>query len=65
MPGCQQRFLVVGAYPPSGTYDECRPSANAEERERRINSVAQVKRPRKDPVFGAKGPLLKMWKPKR
>ena len=60
-----KNFLVVGAYRPSGTYDECRPSANAGEHEKRITAVAQVKRPRKDPVFGAKGPLLKMWKPTR
>jgi uncharacterized protein YjlB len=56
-------FLVVGAYPSSGTYDECRPTA--EDYERSIKSVEKVKRPHKDPVFGAKGPLLKLWKPKR
>ena len=56
-------FLVVGAYPPSGKYDECRP--DAEQHERSIKSVEKVKRPRKDPVFGAKGPLLKSWKTKR
>jgi uncharacterized protein YjlB len=56
-------FLVVGAYPASGKYDECGPSA--EEHDRIIKSIEKVKRPRKDPVFGAKGPLLKLWKPKR
>jgi len=56
-------FLVVGAYPPSGKYDECRP--DVEQYERSIKSVEKVKRPRKDPVFGAKGPLLKSWKTKR
>jgi uncharacterized protein YjlB len=56
-------FLVVGAYPPSGTYDECR--GTAEEHERSVGSVEKVRRPGKDPVFGAKGPLLKLWKPKR
>jgi uncharacterized protein YjlB len=58
-------FLVGGAYPPSGTYDECRPISDAEEHERRVKSVEKVKRPRKDPVFGAKGPLLTMWKSRR
>jgi uncharacterized protein YjlB len=53
-------FLVVGAYPPSGTYDECRP--DADEHDRRVKSVAKVTRPRKDPAFGAKGPMLKLWK---
>jgi uncharacterized protein YjlB len=56
-------FLVVGAYPSSGTYDECRPKV--EDHKQSIKSVEKVKRPRKDPVFGAKGPLLKLWKPKR
>jgi uncharacterized protein YjlB len=56
-------FLVVGAYPPSGKYDECGPGG--EQHERSIKSVEKVKRPRKDPVFGAKGPLLKSWKTKR
>jgi uncharacterized protein YjlB len=56
-------FLVVGAYPPSGTYDECRPGT--EEHDRHVKSVEKVKRPRKDPVFGAKGPLGKSWKMKR
>ena len=53
-------FLVVGAYPSSGTYDECRPEDG--EHDRRAKSVGNVKRPRKDPVFGARGPLLKLWK---
>jgi uncharacterized protein YjlB len=53
-------FLVVGAYPRSGTYDECRP--DVAEHERAAKSVAKVKRPRKDPVFGAEGPLLQLWK---
>jgi uncharacterized protein YjlB len=56
-------FLVVGACPPSGKYDEWRP--DAEQHEPSIKSVEKVKRPRKDPVFGAKGPLLKSWETKR
>jgi uncharacterized protein YjlB len=56
-------FLVVGAYPASGTYDECRPSNR--QHEQSVKSVEKVKRPRKDPVFGAEGPLLKAWKTKR
>ena len=56
-------FLVVGAYPRSGTYDECR--GTADEHEWSVGSVDKVRRPGKDPVFGAKGPLLKLWKPKR
>jgi len=56
-------FLVVGAYPPSGTYDERR--GTAEEHEWSVTSVEKVRRPGKDPIFGAKGPLLKLWKAKR
>jgi uncharacterized protein YjlB len=56
-------FMVVGAYPPSGTYDECGPTA--EEHERSVRTVRKVARPRKDPLFGSKGPLLEVWKAKR
>jgi len=54
--------LVVGAYPRSGTYDECRP--DPKEHDRRVNLIAKVKRPRNDPVFGLKGGVLKLWKPR-
>jgi uncharacterized protein YjlB len=56
-------FIAVGAYPPTGTYDECGPSA--EEHAQAMKTVQKVARPRQDPVFGPKGPLLKLWKPKR
>jgi uncharacterized protein YjlB len=56
-------FMAVGAYPPYGTYDECGPTAK--EYEKGVRNVHKVGRPRKDPVFGSKGPLLKVWKPKR
>jgi uncharacterized protein YjlB len=51
-------FLVVGAYPASGTYDEC---TKPEAHERALESVAKVARPGKDPVYGANGPLLTAW----
>jgi uncharacterized protein YjlB len=53
-------FLVVGAYPPSGTYDECR--GEAEERERALKTIPKVAKPKADPVFGKDGPLLRVWK---
>jgi uncharacterized protein YjlB len=56
-------FMAVGAYPPSGTYDECGPTA--EEHVRGVRTVRKVGRPRRDPVFGSKGPLLKAWKARR
>jgi uncharacterized protein YjlB len=55
-------FLVVGAYPPSGTYDECTKPA---EHARATKSIPKVPRPRKDPVYGAKGPLLAAWPSRR
>jgi uncharacterized protein YjlB len=52
-------FLVVGAYPPFGIYDECRSWASDDERGR--SNIAKTGRPRKDPVYGADGPLMKAW----
>ena len=55
-------FLVIGAYPPFGKYDEC---TSSEDHERALTTVPKVGRPRKDPVYGIKGPLLKAWPPAR
>lgn len=52
-------FLVVGAYPPDGSYDECR--GNAHEHERALRSVPEVPMPEQDPVFGQDGPLRRVW----
>ncbi|MEI9418626.1 cupin domain-containing protein [Mesorhizobium sp. Cs1321R2N1] len=52
-------FLVVGAYPPSGTYDEC---TTAADHAKAVETIPRVGRPRKDPVYGSKGPLLAAWK---
>jgi uncharacterized protein YjlB len=49
-------FLVIGAYPPAGTYDEC---TRLEDRPRALKTIPKTAKPRKDPVYGAKGPLLK------
>ena len=38
-------FLVVGAYPPSGIYDEC---TSAEDRKKALTVVPRVARPRKE-----------------
>ncbi len=55
-------FLVVGAYPSGGTYDEC---TSSEDHERAVKTILEVAKPRKDPVFGAKGPLAAAWKARR
>jgi uncharacterized protein YjlB len=52
-------FLVVGAYPPAVTYDEC---TSIEDRPRALKTIPKVPRPRKDPVYGSVGPLSKLWK---
>jgi uncharacterized protein YjlB len=51
-------FLVVGAYPTLGIYDECR---SAEDREKALPAIDRVARPRKDPVYGKDGPLMHIW----
>ena len=52
-------FLVVGAYPPDGTYDECRGST--EEHAQAVKTIPKVALPHKDPVYGATGPLRRFW----
>ena len=56
-------FLVVGAYPAAGTYDEC--TGSADERARALKSIPNVRVPAKDPVYGAHGPLRELWQGKR
>jgi uncharacterized protein YjlB len=51
-------FLAVGAYPPTGAYDEC---TSSEDHIKAVKSIARVKRPRKDPVYGKDGPLVRIW----
>jgi uncharacterized protein YjlB len=52
-------FLVVGAYPPTGTYDEC---TSVKDRKKALSSIPKTARPRKDPVYGKDGPLLRAWR---
>lgn len=54
-------FLVVGAYPQDGTYDEC---TDTKERPDAIKRIAKVRKPKTDPVLGRGGPLLKSWRSK-
>ena len=53
-------LLVVGAYPVAGRYDEPRPAEA--DHAAAVASIARVKLPRRDPVYGVKGPLLELWK---
>mgnify|MGYP003576991810 CR=1 FL=1 len=52
-------LLVVGAYPPSGTYDEC---TTSEDHKQAVKTIGRVPRPRRDPVYGARGGLVSTWK---
>ena len=53
-------LLVVGAYPPGGRYDEPRPEES--DYAAALASIAKVKLPRQDPVYGAGGPLIELWR---
>jgi uncharacterized protein YjlB len=52
-------FLVVGAYPPTGSYDEC---TTSDDHKRAVKTIRRVPRPRRDPVYGTRGPLVSVWK---
>jgi uncharacterized protein YjlB len=53
-------LLVVGAYPPDGTYDEYKGSAR--EHARALACIADVPLPRTDPVYGARGKMKTLWR---
>ena len=53
-------FMVVGAYPPDGEYDLCR--ARKAARKNALDTIPQVPLPKKDPAFGTKGPLKRLWR---
>lgn len=55
-------FLVVGAYPQDGTYDEC---TDTRERPDAAKRIAKVRKPKTDPVHGTDGPLLGTWRSRR
>jgi uncharacterized protein YjlB len=52
-------LLVIGAYPPNGKYDEC---TNSQHHERAMKTIPKVALPKKDPVYGATGPLKTKWR---
>lgn len=53
-------LLVVGAYPAAGCYDEPRPEDI--DHDAAIDSIAHVRIPKSDPVYGKLGPLLRCWR---
>jgi uncharacterized protein YjlB len=56
--GASEDFLVVGAYPPFGTYDVC---IKHDEHDLALRSIPKVRAPNEDPIYGAGGPLLRLW----
>jgi uncharacterized protein YjlB len=53
-------LLVVGAYPPDGKYEEYEGALS--EHDRAVEMIAKVRKPAKDPIYGAQGPLTKLWR---
>jgi uncharacterized protein YjlB len=54
-------LLVIGAYPPEGTYNLCR-GDNPADRDEALTTIPNVPVPASDPVLGKNGPLLKLWR---
>ncbi len=54
-------FLVIGAYPPEGTYNLCR-GDNPAERDKALTTIPKVPVPESDPVAGKDGPLVTLWR---
>jgi uncharacterized protein YjlB len=54
-------FLVVGGYPPDGSYNLCRGDDPAE-RDKALATIRKVPVPGKDPVHGNDGPLVRLWR---
>jgi uncharacterized protein YjlB len=56
--GSSDDFLVVGAYPPDQHWDICRRAPSDSDRER----MRKLAFPASDPVSGASGALLRLWR---
>jgi uncharacterized protein YjlB len=54
-------FSVVGAYPPGPKMHVTLPTP--ENHAKALKTIPQVKLPKTDPVWGAEGPLVRLWKP--
>ena len=53
-------LLVVGAYPTPQNYDESKGAT--EEHDRALKTIPKVRVPAKDPVYGADGPITRLWR---
>jgi len=53
-------LVVIGAYPPTGSFNLC--LGSKAERNTALTAIPKVPIPAADPVFGAEGPLLALWR---
>jgi uncharacterized protein YjlB len=53
-------FCVIGAYPPGAKMQITRPTP--ENHAQALKTIPQVELPKTDPVMGADGPLVRLWK---
>jgi uncharacterized protein YjlB len=56
-----RNLVVIGAYPPEGTYNLCR-AEQAADRIEALRTIPEVPLPRSDPITGPSGPLLDLWR---
>lgn len=54
-------LVVIGAYPPQGTYNLCR-GDNPADHKAALKTIADVPKPASDPVAGRDGPLSALWR---
>jgi uncharacterized protein YjlB len=54
-------LLVIGGYPPQGTYNLCR-GDNPAERDKALTTIPDVSMPDSDPVLGKDGGLVAVWR---
>lgn len=52
-------FLVIGAYPPGADMQITRPTL--ENHRKALKTIPKVALPKSDPIYGANGPLTKLW----
>ncbi|MES2750285.1 MAG: cupin domain-containing protein [Pseudomonadota bacterium] len=53
-------FVVVGAYPPGPDMEITRPTPG--NRREALKTIPKVAVPKTDPIYGADGPLVRLWK---
>lgn len=53
-------LVVIGAYPPSGSYNLCR--GTRPDHAKAVLTIPKVPLPPTDPVFGSEGPLIALWR---